>query len=94
MPLIGWFVAWSLKLEPGFAVGIILVASCPGGMASNMITYLAGANVALSVVLTMVSTLLAFIFTPMWTSALAGQYVPVDAWACACPPCRPWSLQS
>lgn len=80
MPLIGWFIAWALKLEPGFAVGIILVASCPGGMASNMITFLAGANVALSVVLTMASTLLAFIFTPLWTSTLAGQYVPVDAW--------------
>lgn len=80
MPLIGWAIARSLRLEPGFAVGLILVASCPGGMASNMITYLAGANVALSVVLTMTSTLLAFIFTPMWTSALAGQYVPVDAW--------------
>lgn len=80
MPLIGWFVAWALKLEPGFAVGIILVASCPGGMASNMITFLAGANVALSVVLTMASTLLAFVFTPLWCSTLAGQYVPVDAW--------------
>ena len=80
MPLIGWLTAWSLRLEPGFAVGIILVASCPGGMASNMISFLAGANVALSVVLTMTSTLLAFIFTPAWTSALAGQYVPVDAW--------------
>ncbi len=80
MPLIGWFTAWSLKLEPGFAVGIILVASCPGGMASNMISFLAGANVALSVVLTMASTLLAFIFTPLWTGMLAGQYVPVDAW--------------
>jgi BASS family bile acid:Na+ symporter len=80
MPLAGWFVAWALKLEPGLAVGLILVASCPGGMASNMITFLAGANVALSVVLTMVSTLLAFIATPLWTSVLAGQYVPVDAW--------------
>lgn len=79
MPLVGWLVGWMLRLEPGFAVGLILVASCPGGMASNMITFLAGANVALSVVLTMVSTLLAFIFTPLWTSLLAGQYVPVDA---------------
>jgi BASS family bile acid:Na+ symporter len=50
-------------------------------MASNMITYLARANVALSVVLTVCSTLLAFFFTPMWTKTLAGQYVPVDAWA-------------
>ncbi len=80
MPLSGWLVATLLKLEPGLAVGIILVASCPGGMASNMISYLARANVALSVVLTLCSTLLAFVFTPTWTSALAGKYVPVDAW--------------
>ena len=80
MPLAGWATARLLGLEPGLAVGIILVASCPGGMASNMISYLARANVALSVVLTLFSTLLAFFFTPMWTSSLAGQYVPVDAW--------------
>jgi BASS family bile acid:Na+ symporter len=80
MPLSGWAVATGLQLEPGLAVGIILVASCPGGMASNMISYLAKANMALSVVLTMCSTLLAFFFTPMWTSVLAGKYVPVDAW--------------
>ena len=80
MPLSGWLVATLLKLDPGLAVGIILVASCPGGMASNMISYLARANVALSVVLTLASTLLAFFFTPMWTSTLAGKYVPVDAW--------------
>ncbi|MBN8418395.1 MAG: bile acid:sodium symporter family protein [Verrucomicrobia bacterium] len=80
MPLIGWLIARVLNLETGLAVGIILVASCPGGMASNMISYLARANVALSVVLTIASTLLAFFFTPMWTSALAGKYVPVDAW--------------
>lgn len=79
MPLTGWMVAKVLNLDPGLAVGIILVASCPGGMASNMISYLARANVALSVVLTLASTLLAFFFTPMWTSALAGKYVPVDA---------------
>jgi len=81
MPLAGWATAKGLGLEPGLAVGIILVASCPGGMASNMITYLARANVALSVVLTVCSTLLAFFFTPMWTKTFAGQYVPVDAWA-------------
>lgn len=78
MPLTGWLVAKMLHLDPGLAVGIILVASCPGGMASNMISYLAKANVALSVVLTLASTLLAFFFTPMWTSVLAGKYVPVD----------------
>jgi len=60
-------------------VGLILVACCPGGTASNVITYLARANVALSVVLTMASTLMAFLMTPLWCKALAGQYVPVDA---------------
>jgi len=79
MPLIGWGIASTLQLEPGFAVGLILVASCPGGMASNMISFLARANLALSIMLTMASTMMAFIATPLWTSALAGQYVPVDA---------------
>src|SRR5690606_1916710 len=66
MPLSGWLVATTLQLENGLAVGIILVASCPGGMASNMIAYLSQANLALSVVLTLCSTMLAFFFTPMW----------------------------
>ncbi len=80
MPLCGWAVTKVLQLEAGLAVGIILVASCPGGTASNVVTYLARANVALSVVLTMASTLLAFIMTPLWCKGLAGQFVPVDAW--------------
>ncbi len=80
MPLCGWCIAKVLKLEPGLAVGIILVASCPGGMASNVIAYLARANVALSVALTLASTMLAFFMTPAWTSALAGTQVSVDAW--------------
>jgi len=79
MPLIGWLIAMLLRLDIGMTVGIILVASCPGGMASNVIAYLARANVALSVALTLASTMVAFFFTPMWTSALAGQTVPVDA---------------
>ncbi len=79
MPLGGWLVGKILKLPTDMAVGIILVASCPGGMASNVISYLAKANVALSVALTLASTLLAFFFTPAWTSVLAGKHVPVDA---------------
>jgi BASS family bile acid:Na+ symporter len=79
MPLSGWLVARVCELPPDLAVGLILVASCPGGTASNLITYLARANVALSVVMTMASTLLAFVMTPLWCRVLAGQYVPVDA---------------
>ena len=79
MPLIGWLISILLRLDTGMTVGIILVASCPGGMASNVIAYLARANVALSVALTLASTMVAFFFTPLWTSGLAGQKVPVDA---------------
>ena len=79
MPLSGWLVAHWLKLDPQFAVGLILVASCPCGTASNLMTYLARGNLALSVCLTMISTLLAFVMTPLWCQQLAGQYVPVSA---------------
>ncbi len=79
MPLTGWALARSLGLESGFAVGLILVASCPSGTASNVVSYLARADVALAVAVTLTSTLLAFIMTPLWCQVLAGHYVPVDA---------------
>ena len=79
MPLSGWLVARWLKLDPQLAVGLILVASCPCGTASNLMTYLARGNLALSVCLTMISTLLAFIMTPLLCQQLAGHYVPVKA---------------
>ncbi len=79
MPLLGWGIGRALHLEAGFAAGLILVAACPGGVASNLISYLARANVALSVVLTMASTLTAFVMTPLWCKTLAGAYVEVDA---------------
>ena len=80
MPLLGWGLGRALHLNPGFAAGLILVAACPGGVASNLISYLARANVALSVILTMASTLTAFVMTPLWCNALAGAIVEVDAW--------------
>lgn len=80
MPLLGWSIGRALHLEPGFAAGLILVSACPGGVASNLISYLARANVALSVVLTMASTLTAFVMTPLWCKTLAGTIVEVDAW--------------
>jgi len=79
MPLLGWTVAKMLALPADFAVGLILVACCPGGTASNVVTYLARANVALSVVMTTCSTLAAVVLTPLLTEKLAGAYVPVDA---------------
>ncbi len=79
MPLLGWAVAKMLALPSDFAVGLILVACCPGGTASNVVAFLARANVALSVVMTTCSTLAAVVLTPILTEKLAGAYVPVDA---------------
>ncbi|MCW5549774.1 MAG: bile acid:sodium symporter family protein [Opitutaceae bacterium] len=79
MPLLGWGIGLLLGLDTPFAVGLILVACCPGGTASNIVTFLARADVALSVVMTAVSTLAAVIMTPFLTQLLAGSRVPVDA---------------
>lgn len=79
MPLLGWSVAALLRLPPGLAAGLILVACCPGGTASNVITWLARGQVGLSVVLTACSTLLAALVTPFLARWLAGHYLPVDA---------------
>jgi BASS family bile acid:Na+ symporter len=80
MPFLGWALATALALPTPLAVGVILVASCPGGTASNVVCYLARANVALSVLMTMTSTFAAIVMTPLLTKWLAGTLVPVDAW--------------
>ncbi len=80
MPFLGWSLGKLFALESAFAVGLILVACCPGGTASNVVTYLARANVCLSVVMTMCSTFGAVALTPLLTSWLAGTLVPVDGW--------------
>jgi len=80
MPALGWGLGRVFALDTPFAVGLILVASCPGGTASNVVAYLARANVCLSVVMTMCSTFAAVAMTPLLTSWLAGTLVHVDAW--------------
>lgn len=80
MPFLGWAMGRLFALETPYAVGLILVSCCPGGTASNVVTYLARANVALSVVMTMCSTFAAVIMTPLLTSWLAGTLVRVDGW--------------
>ncbi|MGM9790471.1 MAG: bile acid:sodium symporter family protein [Candidatus Cryptobacteroides sp.] len=80
MPLSGWLIALCFGLPQEFAVGLIIVACCPGGTASNMIAYIGRANLALSVISTAVSTILGIVLTPLLTKLLAGQMVPVDAW--------------
>jgi bile acid:Na+ symporter, BASS family len=80
MPAVAAAVARTLQLEPPLAVGLILVGCCPGGTASNVVTLIARADVALSVVMTTMSTLAAVLLTPALTGLLAGRYVPVDGW--------------
>ncbi|MBG6184125.1 BASS family bile acid:Na+ symporter [Arthrobacter sp. CAN_A214] len=79
MPLLGWLVSALLGLPPALAAGVILVGCCPGGTASNVVSYLARGDVALSVAMTSVSTLLAPLLTPVLALWLAGRYMPVDA---------------
>lgn len=81
MPLSAFFVSWILNLPSYYAAGLILVGCCPGGTASNIVTYIARGNVALSVLMTAASTLSAVIMTPFLTAKLAGKYVAVDATA-------------
>ncbi|MEJ6778835.1 MAG: bile acid:sodium symporter family protein [Akkermansiaceae bacterium] len=81
MPLLGWSVATLFNLPPMLKLGLILVSCCPGGTASNVICYLARANVALSVLMTLCSTLAAIILTPLLTKMYASAILDVDAWA-------------
>ncbi len=79
MPLLAYVISTVFKLPPQLAVGVILVGTCPGGTASNVITYLAKGDVALSVAMTSVSTLLAPLLTPLITLVLAGKWIPIAA---------------
>ena len=81
MPAWAAFVSFIFELPAEMAVGLILVASCPGGTASNVVVFLAGGRVALSVCLTACSTLLAVAVTPWLTHFYAGHYLPIDPWA-------------
>lgn len=77
MPLIAFLLGYLLQLPAELTAGLVLVGSCPGGTASNVIVYLARANVALSVAITFASTLVAVIATPLLTWLYLGEKIPV-----------------
>ena len=79
MPLIAWTVAKALNLPHPVAVGLLLVGCCPGGVSSNIMSFLCKGDVAFSVGMTTVTTLLAPIMTPVLMLHLAGENVDVDA---------------
>ncbi len=78
MPLLAWLLALAFSLPKELALGVILVGCCPGGTASNVITYLAKGDLALSVGMTACSTLLAPLLTPLLVWLMAGTMVEVD----------------
>ena len=81
MPVVAWVLCKIMNLPADLALGVILVGCCPGGTASNVITYIAGGDVALSVGMTIVSTLAAPVMTPFLVYILAGAWVKVSFWA-------------
>ncbi len=80
MPLVGFGVARMFNFPDEIAAGIILVGCCPSGLASNVMSYLARANLALSVSVTTISTILAPFLTPLLMRLLGGSFVEIDFW--------------
>ncbi len=80
MPIVGFTIATSFGFPPEVAAGIILIGSSPSGLASNVMSFIAKANLALSVTLTAIATMLAPLITPSLMKLLAGQFVPIDFW--------------
>lgn len=78
MPVVGYLIATGFKFEPEVAAGVILIGSVSGGVASNLMVYLARGNVALSVTMTACSTMLSPLMTPFLMKVLAGRLVPIN----------------
>jgi BASS family bile acid:Na+ symporter len=81
MPFVGAGLAMVFGFSPEIAAGVILIGASPSGLASNVMAYIGKANLALSVTLTTVATLLAPFITPFYMQWLAGKYIPIDTWA-------------
>jgi BASS family bile acid:Na+ symporter len=77
MPLVGFTLIRIFHFEPEIAAGVILIGSCSSGLASNVMAYIAKSNLALSVTVTAVTTMLAPVMTPLWMKLLAGQLIEV-----------------
>lgn len=78
MPCVAWILVKVFNLEPALAVGIMLVGCCPGGVSSNIMSYLCNGDVAFSVGMTCASTLMAPVMTPMLMQLMAGEIIAID----------------
>lgn len=80
MPFLGFTIANTFNFPPEIAAGIILVGSSPSGLASNVISYISKANVALSITITSIATILAPLLTPFLMKILGGQFIDIAFW--------------
>lgn len=74
LPALAFLLAWLLQLEPALAVGLVVIAACPGGTTSNIFTYLGGGDVALSVILTVLASLICILTLPLFTGLALDFY--------------------
>lgn len=81
MPLMGYFLAQISNFPPEIAAGIVLIGCSPSGVASNVMAFLANANVALSITITSIATLLAPFLTPLMMKLFAGEFIEIDVLA-------------
>ncbi len=79
MPSVAYFLVYVWHLDPALALGILLVGTCPGGVSSNIMSYLCHGDVAFSVGMTCASTILAPVMTPMLMKITAGEIIHIDA---------------
>jgi len=80
MPLLAWMLSWIFNLSEPVMIGMVLLGACPGGTASNVIVYLSRGNVALSVTMTLLSTLVAPLVTPSLVLLFVGEMIHVPFW--------------
>lgn len=78
MPCVAWLLVRVFHLEPALALGILLVGCCPGGVSSNIMSFLCRGDVAFSVGMTCASTLLAPVMTPLLMEITAGEIIKID----------------
>lgn len=81
MPLIAILLATFFNLSDGLTLGLVLVGCCPGGVSSNIMSFLCKGDVAFSVGMTTVSTLIAPVATPLLVNYLVGQRIDIDPWS-------------
>jgi len=78
MPVVGWGIARAMGMPPEIAAGVVLIGACSSGLASNVMSYIAEANLPLSLTLTAIGTVTAPLTTPFWMWLLAGRWTAID----------------